>query len=186
MRLSRQVLFPAFSKTFRESAPGFEPHLLPQPVCHRSGALAGLLGLGMTAGNGFVKFLLDHRFWEAGWIFQILCIRTAMRCLFNPLSNCCVAIDKTHSIAVGTVTRVIWVVIAVPLGWHVWGFAGVVWAVALSETPVLVILYTTLRYARIVRFGARNSAAGDGGRRMRPGIGFDAIPSLKIPRRPVP
>lgn len=151
MRLSRQVLFPAFSITFRET-----PAKLSR-VFYRTRLAIDLLhlpalGIGMTAGNGIVKLLLGHRFWDAGWIFQILCIRTAMKCLFNPLSNCCVAIDKTRNVAASNVTRVLWAVIAIPLGWSIWGFEGVVWAVALSELPVLTILYGTLWRARIVRF----------------------------------
>ena len=53
----------------------------------------------MIAGSGIVRLLLAHAFWDAGWMFQILCIRTAMKCIFNPLSVCCTAIDALQSIA---------------------------------------------------------------------------------------
>ncbi len=150
-RLSRQILFPTFSSTFRE-----RPDDLSR-VFYRMRAVMDLvhlpvLGVAMMAGSGIVKLLLGEGFWGAGWILQILCVRTAMRCLFNPLSSCCLAIDATRSIAASHALRMVWVVATVPLGWHYWGLPGVVWAVALSETPVLGVLYSTLFRAKIIRF----------------------------------
>jgi O-antigen/teichoic acid export membrane protein len=150
-RLSRQILFPTFSSAFRE-----RPHDLGR-VFYRMRAVMDLvhlpaLGVVMVAGSGIVKLLLGQGFWGAGWILQILCVRTAMRCLFNPLSACCLAIDATRSIAVSHALRMVWVVITVPIGWHYWELPGVVWAVALSETPVLAVLYASLLRAKIIRF----------------------------------
>jgi O-antigen/teichoic acid export membrane protein len=150
MRLSRQVLFPTYSQAFRESVQKlsavfyrtrFALELLHMPA----------LGLAMTAGSGVVKLLLDPRFAEAGWIFEILCIRTAMKCLFNPLSVCCIAINATHSLSVSLVVRMIWVVVSVPLGWHYWGLSGVVWMVAVSELPGLFALYWSLWRGGVLR-----------------------------------
>ncbi len=150
MRLSRQVLFPTYSRTFRQDPEGlsrafyrtrFAVDLLHLPA----------LGIAMTAGAGIVRLLLARSFWDAGWIFEILCIRTAMKCLFNPLSVCCIAIDQTRSIAFSLVVRMVWVVTCVPFGWWLWGLKGVVWAVAFSELPVLIVLYWTLWRARVVR-----------------------------------
>jgi O-antigen/teichoic acid export membrane protein len=111
------------------------------------------LGFCMTGGTAIVRILLSEKFWDAGWMFEILCVRSAMKCLFNPLSACCLAIDATRAIAASLAVRTVWVVISVPLGWYFWGLIGVVWAVALSETPVLVVLYATLYRARLLRFG---------------------------------
>jgi O-antigen/teichoic acid export membrane protein len=153
MRLSRQVLYPLYSKTFRE-----RPWELSRIFYRTRLAVDALhlpiLGMAMVAGSGIVKLILyrSPAFWEAGWMFQILCIRTAMKCLFNPLSVCCTAIDALQSIASALTVRMIWVVATVPLGWHFWGLPGVVWAVAFSETPVLAILYWRLWRAHVVRF----------------------------------
>jgi O-antigen/teichoic acid export membrane protein len=150
MRLSRQVLFPTFSLAFRESVTKL------RQVFYRTRWWMELLhlpalGVAMTAGSAVVRILLDPRFAEAGWIFQILCIRTAMKCLFHPLSVCCIAINATHSLSVSQVVRMVWVVMTVPLGWHFWGLPGVVWAVAVSELPGLFALYWTLWRAGVVR-----------------------------------
>jgi O-antigen/teichoic acid export membrane protein len=149
-RLSRQVLFPAYSSAFRSAKSDLIRSF------YRLRALLDLLhlpalGFCMTAGTGIVKVLLSSRFWEAGWIFEILCIRSAMKCLFNPLSACCLAIDQTRAIAISLAVRTVWVVVSVPLAYYQWGLPGVVWAVALSETPVLVILYGALYRARLLR-----------------------------------
>lgn len=151
MRLSRQVLFPTFSRTFRE-----RPAELSR-VFYRTRLGVELmhlpaLGFAMTAGSWIVKLLLSRNFWEAGWLFEVLCIRTAMKCIYNPLQVCCIALDDTRTVAGSVVVRMVWVVISVPLGWHYWGLSGVVWAVAFSETPVLIVLYWSLARARIMRF----------------------------------
>jgi O-antigen/teichoic acid export membrane protein len=150
-RLSRQVLFPAYSSAFRSTTNDLVRSF------YRLRTLMDLLhlpalGFCMTAGSGIVKILLSSQFWGAGWIFEILCIRSAMKCLFNPLSACCLAIDKTRAIAASLAVRTVWVVVTVPLAYYQWGLTGVVWAVALSETPVLVVLYATLYRARLLRF----------------------------------
>jgi O-antigen/teichoic acid export membrane protein len=150
-RLSRQILFPMFSSTFREKPQDLSRVFYRMRLVMDAVHLPAL-GVVMVAGSGIVKLLLGQGFWGAGWILQILCVRTAMRCLFNPLSNCCVAIDETRSIAFSHVLRMIWVVAGVPIGWHYWQLPGVVWAVALSETPVLVVLYVTLFRANVIRF----------------------------------
>jgi O-antigen/teichoic acid export membrane protein len=157
MRLSRQVLYPLYSKTFRE-----RPLDLSR-IFYRTRLAVDLLhlpvlGVAMVAGSGIVKLLLAPNFWEAGWMFQILCIRTAMKCIFNPLSVCCTAIDALQSIAASLFVRMIWVVITVPIGWRGWGLQGVIWAVAFSESPVLAILYWRLWRAHVVR-GSRELLA---------------------------
>jgi O-antigen/teichoic acid export membrane protein len=152
MRLSQQVLYPLYAKTFRDRpwdlSRIFYRSRLPIDLLHVP------LGVGMIAGSGIVKLILykSPAFWEAGWMFQILCIRTAMKCLYNPLSSCCTAIEALRSIASALAVRTIWVVATVPLGWHFWGLTGVIWAVAFSETPVLAILYWRLWRANIIRF----------------------------------
>jgi O-antigen/teichoic acid export membrane protein len=150
-RLSRQVLFPTYSSAFR----GASGNLVRS--FYRMRAVMELLhmpalGFCMTAGTAIVKLLLAPNFWEAGWMFEVLCLRSAMKCLFNPLSACCLAIDATRSIAASLAVRTVWVIVSVPLAWYLWGLTGVVWAVALSETPVLIVLYATLYRARLLRF----------------------------------
>jgi O-antigen/teichoic acid export membrane protein len=152
MRLSRQVLYPLYAKTFRE-----RPWDLSRMFYRTRLAVDALhlpvLGVCMIAGSGIVKLILHKSpaFWDAGWMFQILSIRTAMKCLFNPLSVCLTAIDALQSIAGGLLARMFWVVITIPVAWHFWGLQGVIWAVAFSESPVLAILYWRLWRADIVR-----------------------------------
>jgi O-antigen/teichoic acid export membrane protein len=152
MRLSQQVLYPLYAKTFRD-----RPWDLSR-IFYRTRLRIDLLhlpplGVAMIAGSGIVRLILykSPAFWEAGWMFQILCIRTAMKCLYNPLSSACTAIEALRSIASALAVRTFWVVATVPIGWHFWGLTGVIWAVAFSETPCLAILYWQLWRAKIVK-----------------------------------
>ena len=150
-RLSRQVLFPAYSSSFRSVTGSLVRSF------YRMRAVMELLhlpalGFCMTGGTAIVRILLSSKFWDAGWMFEILCVRSAMKCLFNPLSACCLAIDATRAIAASLAVRTVWAVVTYPLAWYLWGLIGVVWAVALSEAPVLLVLYATLYRARLLRF----------------------------------
>ena len=41
--------------------------------------------------------------------------------------------------------RMVWIVLAIPTGWWLFGLHGLVWAVALSEVPVLLMLWPPFR-----------------------------------------
>lgn len=139
-RLARNVVYSAVSRIFRQ-----QPHRLGE-VYARSSWVMGLmflpaLGVMMTSGAWVIWVLYDGRYAEAGWVFELLCLGAAMRCMLEPMEQCLVAVGVPRYSLGQNLLRLGWVGVGVPVGWMVGGTMGVVWAVATCEFPTMVLFY---------------------------------------------
>jgi O-antigen/teichoic acid export membrane protein len=139
-RLTRSVLFPVFSETNRS-----EPERLVKRY-YKTRLYMDLLflsagGLMCTTGSLIIGLLYDDRYQEAGWILQALAIQVSMSIILTPGETVLFAVGKTFYGAARSFAKSIWILVGIPLGWHWVGLPGVVWCVALSEVPVLVIIW---------------------------------------------
>lgn len=100
-------------------------------------ALGGLCALGSVV----VQILYDDRYAEAGWMLQLLVIRSAMIVMLAPCETCLFSIGLTKYAFLQGLVRAIWIAAAVPVGYVLYGFPGLVVATALAEVPVLVLLW---------------------------------------------
>jgi len=105
------------------------------------------LGFLTMTGSWIVELLYDDRYIDAGWMLEVLCVRVAMSCVLVPCETCLFSMGHTRYGFFQNVFRSLWIVIGVPLGWHFFGIEGVVWATALSEVPVWIVLW--LPFARL-------------------------------------
>src|ERR1700733_11769365 len=48
------------------------------------------------------------------------------------------------------ICRAIWIFTMVPLGWHFYGMKGIVWAVALTELPVFIVIWSGMAKYKIL------------------------------------
>jgi O-antigen/teichoic acid export membrane protein len=65
----------------------------------------------------------------------------------SALSNseaCLVALGQPQYSVIQNVCRTVWTLVSIPVGWYLMGMKGAVWAVALSEVPVVVVLWIGL------------------------------------------
>ncbi len=106
----------------------------------------------MVTGGRVVEVLYDDRYAEAGWILQVLSIRVAMSCTLIIGESCLVALGHTQYAFLQHVGRTAWILIGILMGWWLSGLSGVVWAVALSEIPVLVVLWWGLSRHGVLSF----------------------------------
>lgn len=142
-RLTSGVLFPAFSEVGRERTPRL------RQIYYRARLpldLTLLPGLGLLAALGSiaVSVLYDARYQEAGWMLELLCIRVAMHCTLAPAETCLFSLGHTRYAFLRSVARAFWVVIGIPVGWHLGGVHAMVAVIASSEVPVLAVLWTGL------------------------------------------
>jgi O-antigen/teichoic acid export membrane protein len=140
LRITHGVLFPVFSQINRD-----DPVELMDTyyrVRLRMDVLA-LLPLGIVAASApwIVDLLFDARYAEAGWMLQALCLRAAMFSMLTPVETFLFAIGQTHYGFYRDLARSCWILPGIPLGWALAGQTGVVWVVALSEIPVLLVLW---------------------------------------------
>ena len=148
IKLVHGVLYPAYGRIAQSEA-----HRL-RNVFHRArlgidGFLVFPIAVLMVLGGWIIDFLYDPRYHEAGWMFQILCIRLLMSATLANSETCLFALGHPQYAFIQSVCRTVWILIGIPVGWHLMGIEGVVWAVALSEIPVVVILWVGLARNRM-------------------------------------
>ncbi len=149
-RVTHGVFYPVFSQVQRE-----EPWRLRDVYYRVRLALDGIalvpIGILVILANDVVHLLYDERYWEAGWMAQALCMRIALNCVLVPAETCLFSLGLTQYSLYRNIGRAVWILAGVPLGWHFFGIAGVVWATATSELPVLVILWIPLWRRKLLR-----------------------------------
>ncbi len=149
-RLMRSVFFPVFSETFRS-----EPQYLVKRY-YKTRLYMDLLflpGAGLLGGAGhlIIGLLYDARYEEAGWILQALSIQVGMSIIVTPAETLLFSTGKTFYAFARSFSKAVWILIGIPLGWHLAGLPGVVWIVALSELPVLLVTWSGLIKERLFR-----------------------------------
>jgi len=143
MKINSGVLFPAYGRVAREDV-------------QRLGQVTDRARLGIdifivfpismliVLGTWLVDLMYDPRYHEAGWMLQILCIRPLMSATLANSEACLIALGQPKYAFIQNACRAIWIMVGVPVAWHLVGVVGVVWAVALAELPVLAVLWIGL------------------------------------------
>jgi O-antigen/teichoic acid export membrane protein len=158
-RLVHGVLFPALSSVARR-----DPARLPDAYYHARLRLdlMALPALGVLAAAGplVVRLLYDPRYHDAGWMLQLLAVRVALYSILTACETCLFVLGHTRYGFYRSAARAAWVAAAVPLGWYFGGLPGLVWATALSELPVLLVLWPAMRRQGLLRLRREALAFG--------------------------
>jgi O-antigen/teichoic acid export membrane protein len=139
-RITHGVFFPAYSRVRSEGNQRL------QEVFYRTrlavdGLVVPALG-GLAALGPFVVHLLyDKRYADAGWMLRVLAVRVALSCLCAPAQFCLFALGQSRYGFFLNLARVVALAISVPIGYHLSGMVGLIWAVTLSELPALFVVY---------------------------------------------
>jgi O-antigen/teichoic acid export membrane protein len=115
--------------------------LLAQPALGAVAVLAPIV----------VGILYDERYAAAGWMLQLLCIRVALSSLHHPASTCLVARGEPKQAMIGNAWRALVTWVGVPIGFHLFGVKGAIWALVASELAVLLAFNLALHRRRILR-----------------------------------
>lgn len=118
------------------------------------------LGLLTALGPWVIRVLYDERYAEAGWMLQVLAFRVATSCVLVPCETCLFSMGQTRYGFFQNVARTAWIMIGVPVGWRLLGLRGLVYAVALSELPLFLVLWPAFRASRMLRPALELRAAG--------------------------
>jgi O-antigen/teichoic acid export membrane protein len=149
-RLTHSVLFPLFSETARSS-----PELLVGRY-YRIRLWTDLVflttsGLLAATGHVLIDVLYDERYEQAGWILQALAIQVGMSAVLTSEETLLFSRGKTYYGFARSLVRAIWIVVGIPISWHLGGLRGVVWCVALSELPVMVVIWIGMAKENLLR-----------------------------------
>src|SRR5882724_526741 len=108
------------------------------------------IGILTMIGGVVVRLLYDTRYQEAGWMLQILSIRLIMVSMLVGGASCLFALGHSRYSVGQNVCRAIWIFTMIPLGWHFFGMKGIVCAVALTELPVFVVIWSGMAKYKIL------------------------------------
>lgn len=149
LRVNHGVLFPAYGNIVQRDVERI------RGVCYRARRGIDLLfilpvGSLMVLGTWVVGILYDERYHAAGWMLQILCIRVVMACALANGEACLVALGHPKFAFAQNLGRALWIVTCIPIGWSLAGMTGVVWAVGLSQVPVLCVIWYGLIQHRVL------------------------------------
>lgn len=149
-KLTRSVFFPVFAETFR-SEPARLVKRYYKVRLYMDLLFLSVSGVLCTAGHLLIDLLYDARYAEAGWILQVLAIQVSMTVILTPPYELLVSVGKTVYGFARSVAKALWILIGIPVAFHFAGLEGVVWCVALSELPVLIVVWSGLRKQELLR-----------------------------------
>jgi len=149
-RLTHSVLFPVFSETSR-SEPQYLVKRYYKVRLMMDGLFLTLTGLLGTLGHRLIDLLYDERYSEAGWILQVLTIQVAMTVMLTPAETVLFSVGKTFYGFARSFVRAVWILAGIPISWRLAGLPGVVWCVALSEVPVLMVIWPGMIKQKLLR-----------------------------------
>lgn len=158
-KLNDTVLYPALSQVVNS-----ERHRLREVLYKArlgTDALTVMpIAILMMIGSEVVHVLYDSRYHAAGWMLQILCVRLLMSAILSGSSSCLFALGHSRYSVIQNICRAAWLFIGIPVCWPKFGIEGVVWVVATTEVPVLIVLWSGLLKYKILslRHEARSLA----------------------------
>ena len=139
------VAFPALSEVIRErpadlKASYYRFHIIIASVAY---FCSGIL---MFSGQSLIVLLYDHRYEQAGWMLEVL----ATALLITPFHlaiNCLLALGLPKIFTQIIAVRGVALFVLVPLGFHLFGLPGALWALVASYSATLpVTLYHQIKY----------------------------------------
>jgi O-antigen/teichoic acid export membrane protein len=130
-RLANTVVLPVLSRAFEQGGD-------PTPAYHRARRpimlAGGWLSSCMIAGGPLIIMVLyDHRFIPAGWMLRILAIGAWLAALEATVSPALVALGKPKWNAIGNGTKLVGILVFIPIGHAIGDFGGALLALAAAD-----------------------------------------------------
>jgi O-antigen/teichoic acid export membrane protein len=139
-RITHGVFFPAYSRVKTEGIERLRSVFYRTRLLVDAGVLPAL-GVLFMLGPTIVHILYDARYEEAGWMLRVLVVRVAISALIEPCQFCLLAIGESRYGFYLNLSRTLALLVSVPLAYSSFGVTGLVWGVALSEVPALIVVY---------------------------------------------
>jgi lipopolysaccharide exporter len=144
-----RIVFPQYTKTWLTD-PGSINNIYYSAL--RRTAHLYALGVGGLIGGAplLVSILYDKRYSDSALFLSLLAISAALRLPTFAAAEMMTAIGRIRVTLYLNILRVIWLLIAAPLGYWAYGAVGVIFVVGLLEVPALVGSWVWLRKVGIL------------------------------------
>ncbi len=148
LKINSDVLYPAYSRVVQEGTGRLRQVALRTRLAVDAGMILPIAML-MMIGSRVVSLLYDQRYHDAGWMLQILCIRLLLVATLSNSESCLIALGYPKYSFIQNSCRTVAMFVAIPMGWSLAGIEGVIWAIALSEVPPLIVIWAGLMKHRM-------------------------------------
>jgi O-antigen/teichoic acid export membrane protein len=143
LKVNSDVLFPAYSRVVQEGTGRLKQAMLRTRLAIDAGMILPIAAATIL-GDRIVGLLYDQRYHDAGWMLQVLSVRLLLVATLSNSESCLIALGHPKYSFTQNLCRAIAMFVAIPIGWSLSGIKGVIWAVALSELPPLVVMWVGL------------------------------------------
>ena len=146
LHIQAATIFPLYSRYHQRGAilsTVFQSARFPMLVLGGWG-MAGIIAGGPT----IIRVLYDPRYWDAGWMMQILAAGLWFRILEFTNASALLALGQTRWGAMVSGTKVAAMAALMPIGWHLGGFSGTLLSLAVSD-----LLYYLVSLWGVLSFG---------------------------------
>lgn len=131
VRLAGAVVFPAYSRRYRETGSLDSVYSRMRiPLVAAGGAGTAYMLLSAPA---LIALLYDTRYAQAGWMLQFLSIGVLFQVLQMTSGAALLAMGKPKHLAGAGAAKLLIMAVLIPVGFMMWGFPGAVLGYALSE-----------------------------------------------------
>jgi O-antigen/teichoic acid export membrane protein len=139
LAISGQVLFPAISKLRDLPRRALREKILQN---RRLVLFAFAAGLALFAcfGDVLIRTLYDLRYWQAAWMLPLLAFGLWPRVLCNTIEPSLFAIGRPKYPALGQISRFVFTLFGILLGFTWFGIVGALAAVALNDAAYYLII----------------------------------------------
>jgi len=144
-KIINDVTFSALSEVVRErpanlKASYYRFHAVIAPATY---FCSGIL---MFSGQSMIALLYDHRYWQAGWMLQIIAV-ALVTIPFRVAKECLLSLGLPRLYAQLIAIRVVSLFLVMPLGFHYFGLPGALWGfVASYFSSIPMSVYYNIKY----------------------------------------
>ncbi|HEY9909112.1 MAG TPA: oligosaccharide flippase family protein [Thermosynechococcaceae cyanobacterium] len=146
--VSSRVFFPTFSKMVDQPRDVFLAKILKNrlPLL-----LVSALSLTVLVGAGdfIITLLYDRRYAQASWMLPIMALGIWPRVLTQTIDQVFFALGQPRYPAYGCIAKFVFMLIALPTGFHFLGIAGAVIAVSLNDLPFYLVVIVGLQREKL-------------------------------------
>ncbi len=149
-KVANQVAFPVFSR-LKESPDGLshaQAARVRRPLSILGGIICTILIVG---GDDLMHLLYDPRYAAAGWMLQLLAIGIWFQMLGNNYAPALLALGRTGWLAIAHSSKFIFLLAAVPIGFHYGDIQGVLIGIAISEIAKYAVFAFALQQYRLAQ-----------------------------------
>jgi O-antigen/teichoic acid export membrane protein len=139
-RIVNSVLYPTMSRTFTEAPDTFRKVYYHLRFYFDAAAHTALGGLAALSGL-VIDLLYDDRYQGASIMLAVFAVRASIGVMVSPWESAFFARGQTHFGFRRALVSSIALVIAMPLGYHWFGYHGVIWGTVAARATSLLVLW---------------------------------------------